>query len=308
MVTSVTRGASRGRLYLLILNNSGGSFAERSDLAETQGLRKIAEGREAEMFEWGEGSILRLLRDPEAGLSNQWQAAGMAAAQRCGVRVPAVLEVTAVQGRPGLVMERIEGTDLLTFIGRRPWVVLRAGHILGYVHAQLHQVVAPESLPPLKALLTRRIESSSGALGDLARFAVEVLDGLPDGDRLCHMDFHPANIMMDGATPVLIDWTNVTRGDPAADVARTRLLLRLGEPPPGTSLALRAMALVGRRILLLLYLRSYRRARPLDMDLVGRWEIPVAAARFAERIPEETPALMAFLARSRRVSQQISNG
>jgi aminoglycoside phosphotransferase (APT) family kinase protein len=39
-------------------------------------------------------------------------------------------------------------------------------------------------------------------------------------------------------SPVVIDWGDATRGDPLADVARTELLHRLGEPPPGTSAVL----------------------------------------------------------------------
>ncbi|MBI1885013.1 MAG: phosphotransferase [Chloroflexi bacterium] len=262
-------------------------------------LHKIAEGREAEMFAWDEGSILRLLRDSGAGRRNQWQAAAMEAARSRGVRVPAVREVVRMMGRPGLVMERIEGTDLLTLIGRRPWTTFRAGRISGEVQARLHEVEAPSALPALRAVLQQRIEGSDEVPPDLKQFALGVLEALPDGDRLCHGDFHPGNIMMDGATPVLIDWTNVTRGDPAGDVARTRLILRLGEPPPGTSPVIRGLAPVGGKVLVSLYLRSYRRLRPLDMGLVDRWEIPVAAARFAEEIREEVPALLKFLERAR---------
>ncbi len=252
------------------------------------------------MFDWGDGVILRLLRDPGGQLSNQWQAAAMEAARSRGVRVPAVHQVATVEGRPGLVMERIQGVDLLTEIGRRPWAVFRAGRISGELQAQLHAVVAPSAIPALKYVLKRRIESSSPLLGELAPFALELLEALPDGDRLCHGDLHPGNIMMAGATPVLIDWSNVTRGDPMADVARTRLMLRLGEPPPGTSTLLRVLAPVGGNILASLYLRSYRRQRPLDMGLVERWEVPVAAARLAEGIAEETAALLRLLEKARR--------
>src|SRR3972149_6182385 len=125
-------------------------------MGEERELRKIAEGREAEMFAWGEGTILRLLRNPEAALHNQWQGAALGAGGwrggggSRGVRVPAVHEVTAVAGRPGIVMERIEGTDLLTLIGRRPWTLFRAGRICGEVHAQLHEAQAPSSIPPLR--------------------------------------------------------------------------------------------------------------------------------------------------------------
>src|SRR3990172_1347399 len=236
------------------------------------------------MFAWEDGSILRLLREPGSEQRNQWQAAAMEAARSRGVRVPAVLGAATVMGRPGLIMERIEGPDLLTLIGRRPWTAFRVGRICGEVHARLHEVQAPLVIPSLKDALKRRIETTGQLPQHLAEFALEALDGLPDGDALCHGDFHPGNILLAGEEPVLIDWTNALRGDPAADVARTRLMLRLGEPPPGTSFGLRLMALIGRNLLVTLYLRSYRRARALDMDAVKGGEIAIAAARPADGI------------------------
>ena len=58
------------------------------------------------------------------------------------------------------------------------------------------------------------------------------------------------------------------------------------------------MALIGRNLLVALYLRSYRRVRPLDMAAVKRWEIPIVAARLAEGIEEEVPRLRALLERA----------
>src|SRR3990172_1764387 len=272
--------------------------APEAALNETRELSKVSEGREAEMFAWEDGAILRLLREPGAEQRNQGQAAAIEAARSRGVRVPALLGATTVRGRPGLIMERIEGPDLLTLIGRRPWTVFRVGRICGEVQAQLHEVQAPRIIPSLKDTLKRRIETTGPLPQRLAEAALAALGGLPEGDALCHGDFHPGNILLAGETPVLIDWTNAMRGDPAADVARTRMMLRLGEAPPGTSLALRALARVGRSLLVTLYLRSYRRARPLDMGTVRRWEIPVVAARLSEGIEEEVPRLLTFLERA----------
>ena len=268
-------------------------------MAQSGELRKVAEGREAEMFAWGDGAILRLLRDSDAQLRNEWQAAAMEAARASGVRVPAVLEVTAVLGRPGLVMERIEGVDLLTLIGRRPWTVFRAARICGEVQAQLHAVEAPKSLPDLRATLKQRIESAGRLPERLAQFSLSVLEGLPDGDSLCQGDFHPGNIMSSPEGPVLIDWTNATRGDPNADVARSVLMLRMGEPPPGTAAIIRVLRRVGGKLLLDGYVRAYRQLRPVDMGLVGRWQVPVAAARLSEGIASEVPALLRLLERAR---------
>jgi aminoglycoside phosphotransferase (APT) family kinase protein len=260
-------------------------------------LRKIAEGREAEIFAWQDGAVLRLLRDPNAQRQIAWEAEAMAAAGAAGVRVPAPGELTTVDGRPGLVMERIDGIDMLTLIGRRPWSVWRAGRVWGEIQAGMHEVVAPVGLPALRDLLRGRIESCDPAVlpERLARLALDELERLPDGDRLCHGDLHPGNIMEAQGEHVVIDWTNATRGDPAADFTRSRLLGRLGDVPPGTALVVRVGAKFARRLLLDSYVRSYRRGRALDLALVARWEIAVAAARMRDGIESEHPKVLRLL-------------
>lgn len=261
-------------------------------MTSTTTLTKIAEGREAEIFAWDDGAVLRLLRNPNARQQAEWEAVAMgAAATACAV--PAVRELTTVDGRPGIVMDRIDGEDLLTQLARHPWTVWVAGRISGELHAQLHRAVAPETLPALKQRLHQTIETSPLVPHELKAPALAALDVLPDGDRLCHGDFHPGNVIMDGDRPVVIDWTAVRRGDPAADVARTLLMLRLGEPPPTSPLLLRLLTKVGRRIVTGAYLGSYRRHSDIDMAHVDRWELPVAVNRLNENIVEERPRLLA---------------
>jgi aminoglycoside phosphotransferase (APT) family kinase protein len=132
----------------------------------------------------------------------------------------------------------------------------------------------------------------------VAEAALKVMAELPDGDRLSHGDFHPANILMDGDEPVIIDWSNVTRGHPAADVARTVVILETGEPPPGTALTLRVMAAFGRRLLSSAYMRAYRRVAPLDMDVVRRWRAVRLADRLTDSIPEERQLILRLLSKA----------
>lgn len=40
---------------------------------------------------------------------------------------------------------------------------------------------------------------------------------MPDGDHLCHGDFHPRNVLGEALQPILIDWPNACCGDPASD-------------------------------------------------------------------------------------------
>ena len=194
-----------------------------------------------------------------------------------------------------MVMERIDGPDLLALVARRPWKMFWGARILGEVQAQLHAASASSGLPGLKATLKHRIESYDRLPEHLARFALRALDELPDGDSLCHGDFHPGNILMAGETPVVIDWTNATQGDPDADVARTLLMFRLGELPPGSPAVMRMLATFARKIMASAYLRAYRRQRAVEPAAVRRWDIPVAAARLGDGIEEETPSLISLL-------------
>lgn len=223
----------------------------------------------------------------------------MRAAASAGVRVPAVIEVTTVDGRPGLVMERIDGLDMLAAIARRPWLVFAAGAAAGRIQAGLNGVVAPADLPPMRAVMRQRIQQETAIPDDLKSFALSVLDTLPDGDKICHGDLHPGNIMQTAAEPVVIDWTNVTRGDPTADYVRSLLTLRISDVPPGQPWVIRHGATVARGLLISAYTRAYRRILPLNEEHIRRWEVAVAAVRIGDGIEPETPKLIALLERAR---------
>ena len=263
-------------------------------MAQSTELKKIAEGREAEMFAWGDGKILRLMRGSDASGRARMETDMLVlkGARERGLRVPVVFEVVEVMSRPGLVMERIEGADLLTIVGRQPWRLLWVAGVTARAQAAMHQVQASAELPSIKERITRVAGNSPQVPERVGARALEALAGLPDGDRLCHGDFHPGNIIMSSEGPVIIDWSNVSRGDPLADVARTVLMLAIGEPPPGSSPIVTTFARFGGKIMLWSYLRAYRRASPLDMELVNRWKAVRIADRLAEGIPEERPALL----------------
>lgn len=254
-------------------------------------LKRIGGGREAEVFEWGHGLVLRLARDPSRGAFVEREAQALKAAHRAGAPVPAVHGRVVADGRPGMVMDRLDGVDLLVRMGSRPWLVWSVARTLGNLHALLHEVTAPHELPPLREEIGRRLGSEL-VPAEVREAALALLERLPDGDSLCHGDFHPANLLPGPDGYCVVDWTNGSRGDPAADVARTRLLLSGGEVPPDAPMLVRRLDGIGRRLVMAGYLRSYRRVRALDLALVHRWEPVCAAARLAEGIEGERAKLL----------------
>jgi uncharacterized protein (TIGR02172 family) len=258
-------------------------------------LRKIAEGREAEIFEWEGGNVLRLMRPDWPARSVDLQADALRAAHDAGIEVPAPKETTVVEGRHGLVMERVDGIDLLTLIGEKPWHIWSAGKTTGRLQAEMHDVTAPEGLPNLRTELKKLVETSELVPDKIRGFALRTLVDLPDGDRLLHGDFHPGNIIQTDSSNVIIDWSNACAGDPHADLARAELMIKLGDPPPGAPFLIRTLAVVGRGFLGSAIRRGYRSYRAVDDDLVRRWTVPVAAHRLTENIEPERAKLLALL-------------
>ena len=258
-------------------------------------LHRIAQGREAEIFAWEEGRVLRLFRGDRTETSLNREVAAMRAARTVLPSVPEVLGIERIGGRPGIVMERIEGPDYITVLGSKPWLVWSAGTTLGRVHAQLHQATAPSDLDSLKDRL-RAIVAKAGLSAADSGTLTAAIDALPDGDTVCHGDFHPGNILRTARGPVVIDWPNATAGDPAADFARTDLLLAIGDAPPGSPALVNYLEGVGRKLIRTAYRRAYLAARPTNRVLVDRWQIVRAADRLlADQIPEEREKLTAML-------------
>jgi aminoglycoside phosphotransferase (APT) family kinase protein len=260
----------------------------------------LGEGREAEILAWDGDRVLRLMRSfPDARQRLEREALALTAAAAAGAPVPAVYEQTTLDGRAGLVLERVDGPDLLTLLGARPWMVLWAARTLGQLQGALHRVAAPASLPALKGSILGNAERSELVPAKLVEVARAQLEQLPDGDRLCHGDYHPANVLVGTQGVVAIDWHRATRGDPMGDLARSRVILAAGFVPPKSPWIVRHLDRIGRRVLADGSIRAYCRAAPADLDSVRSWEIVRAIERLAENIEVERPWLLDFIERRR---------
>src|SRR4051794_16820621 len=157
----------------------------------------MAEGRDAEVYDIGQGLVARRFRD--ASRSCEHEAAIMTWARDHGVPVP---EVKSASG-PELVMTRVQGPSMLEAIGKQPWALQRHARQLATLHQQLHTVPAPP-------------------------FARRPFDR---GDALIHLDLHPLNVLIGEDGPVIIDWTNACAGPGALDEAYTWVLVRTSQIP-----------------------------------------------------------------------------
>lgn len=253
----------------------------------------LGAGREAEVYAYGDTAVLKLYRRGFAG-----HRAEAAALNSLDDIAPRLLDVVNRDGRTGLVLERFDGPDMLTLLRRRPWRILGLADTLASTHRAVHRVTAPAELPDLRATLTPRIHDAV-LPPHLRDFALRLLDGLPDGDHLCHGDYHPGNVLLAADRTAVIDWAAAARGVPAADHARTLLLLRWADPLPATPTISRWLIAAGRSLLTRRYARTYQLGAPPSPQ-VESWLLVHAAARLSEGIPDEQATLTGLLERADR--------
>ncbi len=95
--------------------------------------------------------------------------------------------------------------------------------------------------------------------------------------------------MISNKAPFIIDWSNVTIGNPHADIARTTYLLKKSYDPNITerSIVIRALFKAFRSIFYRAYYKSYRKILKTSKNEIKAWEIIICAVRLSEDISEE---------------------
>jgi aminoglycoside phosphotransferase (APT) family kinase protein len=253
---------------------------------------RLGIGRTAEVFAWRDGQIIKLLRpafpdrqgEREAAIARRIDAADLAA--------PRFLGTAHVDGRYGLVYERVTGPSMLDQLTRRPWLVDRLARAFAELHAEMHGTDAA-GLPSQITWVRQAIERAADVLGAARLEAcLARLDQVAVGSVVCHGDLHPGNVVMTDSGPIVIDWLTAGSGPPEADVARTTFLLG-GSAVPGVYPRIqRALIVALRRRFAWTYLRIYRRLRGVDEHQLELWRLPVLAARLSEGIDAERAPLL----------------
>lgn len=207
-------------------------------------LPLIGRGRAADVYDAGDGRVLRRYRSERATGSVEIEAVAMRHLRAHGAPVP---EVFSAEGND-LVMERLDGPTMLDVLKTKPWRARAIGRQLAALQAQVHRV-------PIDGL-------------DLRRFS--------EGDSILHLDLHPDNVMLTARGPVIIDWSNVAIGDPLADVMYSWMIM-VTSSPDGVPWVLRPALQRVRRMLT----DGFVESTPLD-ERARRWITRACEMRLAD--------------------------
>lgn len=252
----------------------------------------LGEGQTAKVYPWHDGTVLKLFRPDIVRADIEAEARSTRIAHALDVGAPRVDGLAEVDGALGLVFERVAGRSMLDLLIADPSSAEPLAMRLAELHRLVHSREAPSHAPRQTTLLRFKIDRAQ-LPADLRERVLRALADIPPASSLCHGDFHPANVMLDGERHALIDWNDAARGSAALDVARTTVVL-LGATFGGPRLIADQARVIER--FHAIYLDSCL-ARSDDMRAVYRRMLPLAAAgRLSECGEAERPWLLSVAA------------
>jgi aminoglycoside phosphotransferase (APT) family kinase protein len=249
----------------------------------------LAQGRTAEIYRWDDGHVLKFFREWCPPDWVDYEARIARAVYEAGVPSPAPGEIVEVDGRRGLVYERLDGISMLRDLNARPWMVLKHARALAELQVEIHQKVST-GLPSYKDRLRDDIRSTAQLNESLRKKSFALLEVLPNRHNICHGDFHPGNVLLTKKGPIVIDWMTACTGSPWADVARTSLILSIGVKAAGKQV--RPIVRMTVKLYQRVYLNRYKILVPDREKEMERWIPVIAAARLNEEILPEREALI----------------
>ena len=240
----------------------------------------------------GADYALRLLRAEQAATARR-EAVVTAAAAAAGIPVPRVLAEGSWENRPALLLSWMPGRLLRHELERCPWRAWALGVRFGRIQAAIHAAPVPAVLRRHPVSWIEWAEPDAALRDRLRRSS--------DGEVLLHLDYHPANVLVEGGrVSAVLDWANARAGDRRADLARTAAILRFAplavRPSSGTAIVRRAF-IAGWR-------HGYRgmAGRVTGMAPFYAWAAAVMSHDLAPRVgrtdlPWLSPALLAEIRR-----------
>ena len=280
--------------------------------------QRLDGGRSAEIFRFrltegpndlrGRELVLRLLPDTASSLA---EAVIQAEVANLGFATPPIHRLGSVDGRHYSIMDHVAGTTL--FDADRLGALRRIPDQLADLMASLHDL---DSAPVKDALAARgataACDAQSVTLDDIdaglrmtddtyrpVRHWLDAHQPPVTREVVCHGDLHALNILTNGGLAV-IDWEIAAVGDPAFDVARTKLLM-MAVPMELPRLARPLIQRLG-RIAGARFQRAYLARAPMSPSLIG-WYGVLHATRIAVKVmvathqPERSNPVVAGWAR-----------
>jgi len=250
----------------------------------------VGQGRHSTVYEYKDNQVLKMYPEGTCRQVAETELNKTRLVKEYGVECPIAHSVVEEAGRFGILIDHVHGPNYLEWMLQHPTALNKLIALFVQEQHEIHMHKTPE-LPSIKELLWNKIQGCSEIPQDSKDILFKKLKKQPEGEHLCHLDFHPENIVVSLDGPLIIDWADAGKGNYLADVAMTSVLLEIGTLPIGMSRDEGGLLDYTMGRFFSGYITEYMKMCGKGNEELLVWRAPVAAARLAEGIPEERDAL-----------------
>ena len=187
------------------------------------GLEKIGEGGMGTIYKINDEQIIKVY-NPDVTLSEIEKKKQYA--REIFIRgIPTMIsfEIVAVGEKYGIIFELLGSDTVARTLRKNPSLTTDYGRKMGELLKKLHSIDMPENaLPRIKDRFSEWIgimERDYHTAPRIIRAMRQVLEAVPDANRVLHCDFHEGNVMIRDGELLLIDIDEVCVGNPIFDLA-----------------------------------------------------------------------------------------
>jgi len=260
----------------------------------------IGKGREAEVIYWGNNRVLKLFYKNFPSNIMDYRFKVDTLIGKIFPNCPKAFEKIEENGRFGILYEFIEGITLNELIGKSKKFG-KATRMLAELHVEMHKSKI-KNIYIQKNTLKWAIHQTNLLDNDQKKEITNYIEKLPDGNTICHMDFHYGNIIVSKNKLYVIDWANACLGNPNCDVARTYYVIKYGlgvtdEQYIKKSFVHRFILKVGKSLVAKTYIKHYLKLTGISLKEIKKWDLAIYAARLREGIPLENEKLLKMISK-----------
>ena len=250
----------------------------------------IGSGATADVFDWTENTIIKIFKDYESDEAIEREINNTKTLENCCFKFPQFIQKLQYEGKRAIVFEKVIGKSMMKQMEARPFAYRKFAKKLAQLQFLIHKNHV-NGIREQKPYFKERISRAKDLADDKKEKLYQLIDNMPEGNCLCHSDFHPDNILCNENGDYIIDWADCCNGNVCADVARTILTLTTAELPENVSRFTKIIIMFIRNRFSTIYTKEYLKISGKTRKQIDEWQVAVAAYRLCAAKKTEKSAI-----------------
>ncbi|MEA3391719.1 MAG: aminoglycoside phosphotransferase family protein [Candidatus Marinimicrobia bacterium] len=254
----------------------------------------IGNGRTANVYKFDDNRVVKLFNDDvtKENIKYEYDVNKIANTFHCPT--PKVFEMIEIDGKIGIVFEKIIGQTIFNLLKKTPTKVKQIATHAAKAHLDIHKGIAPQ-LKNQFEYFKHKIDKTELLTEQEKRKIIAYLYKLPSDNKLCHGDLHPDNFLVNEKNYYIIDWITAYSGSPASDVARAMLIMNTPFVKTTVSKWTYPIVKLLNKEYEKYFIKVYVNNSSMRKQDLYDWLLPVAAARLCENVPLEKEWLLGII-------------